>query len=374
VKVAIYAIAKNESNNLDGWYKNISNADHVLILDTGSDDDTVEKARSLGITVYEAAISPWDEARAKNIAMSLLPKDIDFCVCLDLDEHMSDPEWINAFTHNMSPGIYITTSIGVDGVNSFDRPVKNVHPRFGYYWKGFRSAIHPYPGNKALAASPVIPVFAKAATGDQDRFDNRDPLYVQSFLNQVLMLQEDSQLIDDQIQVALAHLALSYYEIEDYESFKKTYSIFYKGNQENIQASNNLQFVEFLDYAMAMIDPSVAESTYMDWIKKSRNPIIPASRLAMFLALSNQPERLSSFLEEHRDILSNESGKDLEVMDTKIIIDKVVLDCLEYCKAITINHDSREMFLESITDIYSSIGWGKRHKDLAIKAADYGKI
>ena len=89
MKVAIYAIAKNESNNLDGWYKNISNADHILILDTGSDDDTVEKARSLGITVYESAISPWDESRAKNIAMSLLPKDVDFCICLDL----APPDW-----------------------------------------------------------------------------------------------------------------------------------------------------------------------------------------------------------------------------------------------------------------------------------------
>ena len=266
LKVAVYAIAKNESKNLVGWYNNISNADHVLILDTGSTDDTVDKAKSLGISVFEASITPWDEARAKNIAMSLLPKDIDFCICLDLDEHVSDPNWKSSFFDGMKLGMYLTTSIGTDGINKFHRPVRNVHPRFGYYWKGFRAALRQYPKYQKLVDNPQLPIFTTAVAGDQDRFDNRDPMYVQSFLNEVIMLETDKSEVGNHLQTALSHLALSYYEIEDYDNFKNTFRIFYKNLSEMPDFDHSLPFVEFLDYAAAMVIPGIAEKTYLSWI------------------------------------------------------------------------------------------------------------
>lgn len=375
MKVAVYAIAKNESNNIDGWYKNVSNADYVMILDTGSADDTVDKARSLGINVFEASISPWDEARAKNVAMSLLPKDIDFCICIDLDEHVSDLNWKDSFFDGMQNGMYITTSIGSDGLNKFYRPVRNVHPRFGYYWKGFRAALTPYPKYEMLVDNPQLGMSTIAMVGDQDRFDNRDPLYVESFLNHVLMLEDDKKQIGSRLQTALAYLALSYYEIEDYYNFTKTFNIFSKNIEDLSAFDSKLPFVEVLDYAAAMVMPESAESTYLSWIEKSQNPIIPISRLIIFLTISEQKEKAAQYLSKY---VSAEDSMAAHVtpdtMDARIFVNESIKDSLEVCRRIVNGLYVSENEKGLLLNVYSAIGWGKPHKDLALKAIDYGKI
>jgi len=376
MKIGIYAIAKNESKNLDGWFKNISNADYVLILDTGSVDNTVEKARSLGINVFEAHLSPWDEARAKNIAMSLLPKDLDFCISLDLDEHVSTPEWRDSFFDSMQPGIYLTSSIGLDGINKFDRLVRNVHPRSGYYWKNFRSEITPYPKYTNLAKDPLLAIKTDAVSGNQERYSHNDPLYVQSFLNQVLMLEEERKNNGIKKQLALAHLALSYYEIEDYSSFENMYMAFSRGASELSAGESEGRFSELLDYAMAMVSPELAEEKYRSWIWSSSTPTVPISRLIMFLTLTRRYDEAIQIWEDHRGRLESETDKDNseDRTDTKFFFSDIVFrainSCLEFCKDRNISENG----LEDIISVYSHIGWGKPHKDLALKAIDYGKL
>ena len=68
-KISVYAICKNESQFVDRWMDSMSEADNVIVLDTGSTDDTVEKLRARGaqVTVEELshgasiphAIAPW---------------------------------------------------------------------------------------------------------------------------------------------------------------------------------------------------------------------------------------------------------------------------------------------------------------------------
>ena len=375
LKVAVYAIAKDEINNLDGWFKKISNADYVLLLDTGSTDGTVEYARKLGIHVFEASIVPWDEARAKNIAMSLLPSDIDFCICLDLDEHISDASWKDHFLDGMQEGAYLTTSIGSNGINEFHRPVRNVHSRFGYYWRGFRAALSPYPKYEKFIENPQLPISTSSVAGDQDRFNNRDPLYVESFLNQVLMLQHDKVKLDGQLQTALAYLALSYYEIEDYGNFTKTFEVFSNNIDDMSSSDYKLPFVESLDYAAAMVMPETAEGIYLSWIDKSQNPIVPISRLIIFLTLSGKKEAAKGYVLKYvseQDALSSKVAPAL--MDAKIIIDSSIIRSLEICKKILQNDFMSAEESELLVNVYSAIGWGKPHKDLALKAIDYGKL
>ena len=40
MKIAVYAISKNESKFAERWMKSMREADEVYVLDTGSDDDT----------------------------------------------------------------------------------------------------------------------------------------------------------------------------------------------------------------------------------------------------------------------------------------------------------------------------------------------
>jgi tetratricopeptide (TPR) repeat protein len=92
MKIAVYSIALNEEQFLERWYKSAKEADYILLADTGSEDRTVEKAKSLGISVYQIKISPWRFDDAKNAALNLLPKDIDVVVSLDMDEVLL-PGW-----------------------------------------------------------------------------------------------------------------------------------------------------------------------------------------------------------------------------------------------------------------------------------------
>lgn len=92
MKAYVYSIAKNESKHVKRWYESTKQADGHILVDTGSTDDTIEIAKSLGITVYQIHISPWRFDDARNAALALVPKDADYCVAMDLDEIML-PGW-----------------------------------------------------------------------------------------------------------------------------------------------------------------------------------------------------------------------------------------------------------------------------------------
>ena len=49
MKVYVYAICKNESKFALRWMKSMSEADGVYVLDTGSEDNTVELLRGEGV-------------------------------------------------------------------------------------------------------------------------------------------------------------------------------------------------------------------------------------------------------------------------------------------------------------------------------------
>ena len=58
-KVCVYAICKNEGQFAHRWMQSMSEADLVVVLDTGSTDDTVERLREKGARVTVEKIDPW---------------------------------------------------------------------------------------------------------------------------------------------------------------------------------------------------------------------------------------------------------------------------------------------------------------------------
>ena len=95
MKIVVYAIAKNESFFVDRWMDSMSEADQVVVLDTGSDDGTAERLRARGAQVTVERIIPWRFDRARNRSLELVPEDADVCVCTDLDE-VFHPGWRSA--------------------------------------------------------------------------------------------------------------------------------------------------------------------------------------------------------------------------------------------------------------------------------------
>lgn len=86
IKVAFYTIALNEEQFVSSWYESCKEGDYLLIADTGSSDNTVARAKELGINVINVNVAPWRFDIARNASLAALPKDIDYCVALDMDE------------------------------------------------------------------------------------------------------------------------------------------------------------------------------------------------------------------------------------------------------------------------------------------------
>lgn len=85
-KITVYAICKNEEKFIDRWMESIKDADEIVVLDTGSTDNTVEKLKEKGAKVFVKKINPWRFDVARNESLNLVSRDTDICVCLDLDE------------------------------------------------------------------------------------------------------------------------------------------------------------------------------------------------------------------------------------------------------------------------------------------------
>ena len=84
MKIVVYAICKNESKFVQRWMESMSEADQVVVLDTGSTDETPQLLRSQGALVTVEAIAPWRFDVARNRSLELVSEDTDICVCTDL--------------------------------------------------------------------------------------------------------------------------------------------------------------------------------------------------------------------------------------------------------------------------------------------------
>ena len=141
MKIAVYAICKDEAPFVDRWMDSMSEADEVVVLDTGSSDDTVRRLRERGARVEVEAFSPWRFDTARNRSLELVSEDADICVCTDLDEVLH-PGWRKLLEAAWRPGagqaVYrYTWSFNPDGSEGVVFWYEKVHARRGYRW------VHP---------------------------------------------------------------------------------------------------------------------------------------------------------------------------------------------------------------------------------------
>ena len=102
--VCVYAICKNEAPFVDRWLESMKEADSIVVLDTGSTDDTVERLERGGARVTQEIISPWRFDTARNRSLELVPPEADICVCTDLDEQFH-PGWRALLEAAWGPGV-----------------------------------------------------------------------------------------------------------------------------------------------------------------------------------------------------------------------------------------------------------------------------
>ncbi|MPQ44467.1 glycosyltransferase [Clostridium tarantellae] len=86
MRLSVCLIAKNEENNIGKCLKSVQGlADEIIVVDTGSEDSTVEIAKSLGAKIF---YHKWNNSFADARNVSLDNATGDWILCLDADEEI----------------------------------------------------------------------------------------------------------------------------------------------------------------------------------------------------------------------------------------------------------------------------------------------
>ena len=140
MKIAVYALAKNEHKHAVGWADSCREADLRVVTDTGSTDGTVEALEAAGVAVARGYVVPWRWDDAHNLSLYHVPPEYDVCIRLDLDERLQ-PGWREAVERAWTGGVtqlryrYVW-SWKADGQPGLEFLCDRVHSRHGYRWTG----------------------------------------------------------------------------------------------------------------------------------------------------------------------------------------------------------------------------------------------
>lgn len=183
LKIAIHTVAKNEKANVREWMHSARDADHVLLVDTGSDDGTpyafiqasnlMEGSRAK-FECKRITVNPWRFDVARNCALALLPPDIDVVLTLDMDERLNEG-WREALEKAWVPGTtqasyrYIFAR-NPDGSVAMEFDQVRCHSRNNFYW--FLPA-HEGPYPYLLESQSRVHVAGMVIEQKQDLSKNR---------------------------------------------------------------------------------------------------------------------------------------------------------------------------------------------------------
>lgn len=154
LKIAVYAICKNEEKFAKRWMQSMREADAVYVCDTGSTDNTVEELKNLGANVKEIDVKPWRFDTARNMSMDFVPYDYDVLVCTDLDEYFNkgwreeiEKVWVKGKTTRMK--YQYTWSFNDDNSPGTTFWYEKIHARHGFRWEHPVHEILEYNGEIA---------------------------------------------------------------------------------------------------------------------------------------------------------------------------------------------------------------------------------
>lgn len=140
MKIGIYSLCKNETNNIEPWFESCKDADIIVVTDTGSTDGGLETLAALPIQLCHLRVVPWRFDDAFNAAMNHLPADVDVCIRLDFDERLQlgwrkalDEAWTPQTTRLRYPYVW---NWKPDGTPDRQWMGDRIHARANYRWSG----------------------------------------------------------------------------------------------------------------------------------------------------------------------------------------------------------------------------------------------
>lgn len=144
MEVTLYAICKNEEDNVEKFLKNTEKFSNVVVVDTGSTDNTVQLLKDAGITVYEHPQSKeeFSFSDARNKAMSYV--ETDWAFSLDFNEDIEEffPEGLGVIEKEFTCFKHLRFDDKDGEVSQSNESHVRFHRTKNYIWI---HAIHEYP-------------------------------------------------------------------------------------------------------------------------------------------------------------------------------------------------------------------------------------
>ncbi len=145
MKIGVYALCKNEINNIEAWFESCQGANVIVVTDTGSTDGSLELLKKLAaknkhFQLQYLRVVPWRFDDAFNAAMNHMPDDVDVCIRLDFDERLQPgwrpallSSWTSETTRLRYPYVW---NWNADGTPDRHWMGDRIHSRCNYRWTG----------------------------------------------------------------------------------------------------------------------------------------------------------------------------------------------------------------------------------------------
>lgn len=145
MKVTLYAISKNEEKNIEKFLVNAKKFDDVVVVDTGSTDNTVQLLKDAEIKVYEhpQTREEFDFSVARNQALSYVETDWAFALDFNEDVDEFNPEGFGVIADEFTTFRHLRFDDNGTGepVQSYEVHTR-LHRTKNYTWS---NAVHEVP-------------------------------------------------------------------------------------------------------------------------------------------------------------------------------------------------------------------------------------
>lgn len=215
-QICVYAMCKNEEPFVERWIHSMKEADRIVVMDTGSTDNTVAALRASGADVYTEPVIPWRWDTARERSLSYVPGDVDICVATDLDDVWT-AGWRALLEKAWIPGTTRARHLYNYAISPDGRPLNQnfkhsrIHARHGYKWV---RANHEYLQYIGEGEEKIIDVEGLTLNHYPDTTKSRSFNLALS----KLALQEDPDDVD-----MLRSLGLDYYNNNMFAKVKETF-------------------------------------------------------------------------------------------------------------------------------------------------------
>jgi glycosyltransferase involved in cell wall biosynthesis len=231
MKTAVYTIAKNEEKNVDRFLSSLKDVDCVVVLDTGSTDGTLKKLIDGGAMVEKHEFTPFDFAKARQMALDLVPNDVDMCISMDLDETL-EPGWKQELERLYNDGVELIDYLYIETKDNASSFRSKIHTRHGFKWeRSIHENIVP-DNNREIKRESTDKILVT--------HHRKKPTNYVKQLNQYI--KENPDDADSYIQRGADYITLGKYE-EAIKDYRKYLSITEDHNHELIRSRRSYSYI-----------------------------------------------------------------------------------------------------------------------------------